>query len=103
VAQRTGIEVRHKKLCASRGGARCNCQATYQASVWSARESTRIRKTFATLADARAWRSETQTGVRRGILRAPAQTTVRDAAESEATALVDAYLTRSRRVTLEHR
>jgi integrase len=81
MAQRTGIEVRHKKACASRSGARCNCQPTYQASVWSARESTRIRKTFATLADARAWRSETQTGVRRGTLRAPAHTSVREAAE----------------------
>jgi integrase len=81
VAQRTGIEVRHKKACASRHGVRCNCQPTYQASVWSARESKRIRKTFPTLAEARAWRSETQTGVRRGTLHAPAHTTVREAAE----------------------
>ncbi len=49
--------------------------------MWSARESTRIRKTFATLAAARAWRSETQTGVRRGTLRAPAHTSVSEAAE----------------------
>jgi integrase len=81
VGQRTGIEVRHKKACASRDGGRCNCQPTYQASVWSARESKRIRKTFPTLAEARAWRAETQTGVRRGTLRAPAHTTVGDAAE----------------------
>jgi integrase len=81
VAQRTGIEVRHKNACASRRGARCNCDPTYQASVWSARESKRIRKTFATLAEARAWRAETQTGVRRGTLRAPAHTTVAEAAE----------------------
>jgi integrase len=81
VAQRTGIEVRHKKACASRRGARCNCDPTYQASVWSARESKRIRKTFATLAEARTWRAETQTGVRRGTLRAPAHTTVGEAAE----------------------
>jgi len=81
MAQLTGIEVRHKKACASRNGGRCNCQPTYQASVWSARESKRIRKTFPTLAEARAWRSETQTGVHRGTLRAPANTTVREAAE----------------------
>jgi len=81
MAQLTGIEVRHKKACASRDGRRCNCQPAYQASVWSARESKRIRKTFATLAEARAWRSETQTGVRRGTLRAPASTTVQGAAE----------------------
>jgi integrase len=81
VGQHTGIEVRHKKACASRGGGRCNCQPAYQASVWSARESKRIRKTFPTLAEARAWRSETQTGVRRGTVRAPANTTVEDAAD----------------------
>jgi integrase len=81
MSQLTGIEVRHKKACASCDGGRCNCQPTYQASVWSARESKRIRKTFPTLAEARAWRSETQTGVRRGTLRAPAHTTVEDAAD----------------------
>jgi integrase len=81
MAQRTGIEVRHRKACESRRGGRCNCDPTYQASVWSARESKRIRKTFATLAEARAWRAETQTGVRRGTLRAPAHTTVAEAAE----------------------
>jgi integrase len=81
VAQRTGIQVRHKKACAYRSGARCNCDPTYQAAVWSARDSKRIRKTFATLAEARAWRAETQTGVRRGTLRAPAHTTVAEAAE----------------------
>ncbi len=81
MAQLTGIEVRHKKACASRDDRRCNCEPTYQASVWSARESKRIRKTFPTLAEARAWRSETQTGVRRGTLRAPANTTVEEAAD----------------------
>ena len=81
MAQLTGIDVRHKKACASRNVSRCNCQPTYQASVWSARESKRIRKTFSTLAEARAWRSETQTGVRRGTLRAPANMTVQEAAE----------------------
>jgi integrase len=81
MAQLTGIEVRHKKACASRDGRRCNCQPTYQASVWSARESKRIRKTFLTLAEARAWRSETQTGVRRGTVRAPANITVQEAGD----------------------
>jgi integrase len=82
MGQHTGIEVRHKKACASKDGRRCNCQPTYQASVWSARESKRVRKTFPTLAEARAWRSETQTGVRRGTVRAPAHTTVCETAEA---------------------
>ena len=87
MGQRTGIEVRHKKACASRNGGRCNCQPTYQASVWSARESKRIRMTFPTLAEARAWRSETQTGVRRGTLRALARTTVQEAADALVTGM----------------
>jgi integrase len=81
MAQLTGIEVRHKKACGSRDGRRCNCEPSYQASVWSARESKRIRKTFPSLAEARAWRSETQTGVRRGTMRAPANMTVQEAAD----------------------
>ncbi len=81
MAQLTGIEVRHKKACTSRDGRRCNCLPAYQASVWSARESKRIRKTFPTLAEARAWRSETQTGVRRGTVRAPANMSVQEATD----------------------
>jgi integrase len=43
-------------------------------------EQKRIRKTFPTLAEARAWRSEAQTAIRRGTLRAPSQVTLREAA-----------------------
>ena len=49
---------------------------------WSARERKRLRKTFATLAAARAWRAEAQTAIRRGTLRAPVATTVREAGEA---------------------
>jgi integrase len=85
VGQLTGIEVRHAQACAAREDGNCNCRPTYQASVWSARESKRLRKTFPTLAAARAWRAETQTAVHRGALRAPVATTVRETGE----ALVD--------------
>jgi integrase len=80
LGQLTGIEVRHAKACASRDGRRCNCRPTYQASVWSARDGKRLRKTFPTLASARAWRAEAQTAIRRGKLRAPADTTLEEAA-----------------------
>ena len=80
VGQLTGIEVRHAKACASRDGGRCNCRPTYQGSVWSPRDEKRLRKTFPTLTAARAWRAEAQTAVRRGAMRAPAATTVREAA-----------------------
>jgi integrase len=81
VGQLTGIEVRHAKACASREGRKCNCRPTYQASVWSAPDGKRLRKTFPTLAAARAWRAEAQTAIRRGKLRAPAATTLREASE----------------------
>jgi integrase len=85
MAQPAGIEVRHRTTCASRSGGKCNCKPAYQASVWSASEQKRLRKTFPTLAAARAWRAEAQTAVRRGTLRAPIATTVREAGD----ALVD--------------
>jgi integrase len=82
VAHHAGIEIRHGKRCRSRSGGACSCRPTYQASVWSAVEQKRIRKTFATLAEARAWRSEAQTAIRRGTLRAPSQMTLRETAEA---------------------
>jgi integrase len=81
MAQLAGIEVRHRTTCAARSGGKCNCKPAYQASVWSAREQKRLRKTFPTLAAARAWRAETQTAIRRGTMRAPVALTVREAGE----------------------
>jgi integrase len=49
--------------------------------VFSPRDHKTIRKTFDTLADARAWRAETQTALRRGTSRAPTRTTLSEAAE----------------------
>jgi integrase len=77
-----GIRVRHGKLCPSRFGDACRCRPTYQASVWSAREGKRIFKTFATLAEAKAWRTEAQVALRRGTMRAGSSGTLRDAAEA---------------------
>ena len=82
MTRHVGILVRHLKACASRSGARCNCRPTYQASVWSAREERRIKKSFATLAEAKAWRADAQSAIRRGTMRAPSQVTLRDAAEA---------------------
>jgi len=82
VASHPGIEVRHLKACASRDGRRCNCRPTYQAHVWSTRDGRRIRKTFATLAEARAWRQEAQVALRRRTMKAPSQLTLREAAEA---------------------
>jgi integrase len=78
----SGIQVRHSKLCPTRGGGACRCKPTYQANVWSAREGKRIFKTFPTLAAAKAWRADTQVALRRGIVRAGASPTLRAAAEA---------------------
>ena len=60
-----GIAVRHKRRCSSAGGGVCSCSASYQAQVWSARDRKPIRRTFGSLAEARAWRQESQVAVRR--------------------------------------
>jgi integrase len=82
MARHAGIEIRHSRLCRSRDGASCNCKPTYQASAWSAPDQKRLKKTFSTLAEAKAWRAEAQTALRRGTMRAPSQLTLRDAAQA---------------------
>jgi integrase len=76
-----GVQVRHARPCASRFGRPCTCRPTFQAQVWSARDRRPIRKTFATLAAAKAWRQDSQVALRRGTLRAPTASTLAEAAE----------------------
>lgn len=77
-----GIRVRHSRSCANSNGGRCNCRPSYEAFVFSARDGKKLRKTFPTLAAARAWRSDTSSALRRGMLRAPTTLTLREAAEA---------------------
>src|SRR5215210_4230529 len=77
-----GVVVRHSRRCASLAGDGCDCRPAYQAQVWSSRDGRTIRKTFATLADARAWRAETKSALSRGVARAPTRTTLNQAAEA---------------------
>jgi integrase len=76
-----GIDTRHAPSCptARDRDARCTCTPSYQAHVWSARDKTRIRKTFRNLAAAKAWRADTLVALRRGTMRAPTATTLRQA------------------------
>ena len=76
-----GIDTRHAVSCPAvrDHNARCRCTPRYQAHVWSARDKARIRKTFRTLAAAKAWRAETVVALRRGTMRAPTATTLREA------------------------
>lgn len=71
--------MRHQSRCAARDGRECNCRATYQAQAYSRRDGKTLRKTFPTLAAAKAWRSEAQTAIRRGTLGGPGDTTIAEA------------------------
>jgi integrase len=72
--------VRHGRSCRSRSDGGCSCRPSYQAQVFSAREQKTIRKTFRELAEARAWRQESQVALRKGLLRSPSQVTLQEAA-----------------------
>ena len=76
-----GVVVRHSRRCAMRTRGACSCTPSYQAQVWSARDQRTIRKTFSTIAAARAWRQESQVALRSGSLRAPAPITLDQAAQ----------------------
>lgn len=79
----TGIRVRHSRSCAKhKNDGRCSCTPAYEAAVYSPRDRRKIRKTFASLAAARAWRDEAATAVRQRKLRAPVSTTLSEAAEA---------------------
>jgi integrase len=78
--QHEGIEPRHQRRCEAKAGKRCSCTPTYQAQVWSPRDQKQVRKTFLTVAEARAWRQESQVALRRGTLRAPSPVTLSEAA-----------------------
>jgi integrase len=56
-------------------------QTSYQAQAWSARDRKPIRKTFATVAEARACRAEAKVALSGGTMRAPTRTTLIQAAE----------------------
>lgn len=90
-----GIEVRHKRACGSRLGRGCSCSPSYQAQVWVPRDGRPIRRSFASLEEARAWRQETQVAVRRLSVRAPSRVTVREAADAWVAA-AEAGLVRTR-------
>ena len=44
MAKNTGIRTRHGRACASRSGRVCNCNPSYEAWVYSARDRRKIRR-----------------------------------------------------------
>lgn len=77
----TGIRPRHARSCpaAADKAASCRCRPAWEASVYSARDGRKLRKTFQTLAEAKAWRHDAASAVRKGELRAKTNTTLRQA------------------------
>ena len=76
-----GVSLRHSSRCQTRTGGACSCRSRYQAQVFSPADRKTLRKTFSSLADARAWRVQAKSELNRGTLRAPTRTTLAEAAE----------------------
>jgi hypothetical protein len=66
----TGIEVRHQRVCPTKHGRRCTCKPTYRAEAFSVIENRRVRKTFQSLAAAKAWRADAQSALKQGTMSA---------------------------------
>jgi integrase len=77
-----GIVTRHARRCVVRDGGRCSCHPHHQAQVYSPREQRTIRKTFATVSEARAWRAQAKAALGRGALGAASRATLAQAAEA---------------------
>lgn len=75
-----GIYRLHARGCRWRVGRRCTCARSYQAAVYDSRADKLLRKHFAELGAARAWREDAANAIRAGTLRAPTRTTVAAAA-----------------------
>jgi integrase len=79
-----GIRVRHSRRCPATvdPDGRCRCKPAYEAWVYSARDGKKLRKSFPTLSAAKGWRSDATSAVRRGTMKAPSPTTLREAADA---------------------
>lgn len=75
----TGITKRHTTGCPGLEGGRCRCNAGWEASVYSARDGKKIRKTFDLEGEAKSWRADQLAGLAKGTVRAPTKLTIRDA------------------------
>src|SRR3954463_11068690 len=76
----TGIRIRHARKCLSATSGRgCNCTPSYEASVFSVKDGRKIRRSFPTQAAAKGWRADAMSALRKGTMRAPSQTTLREA------------------------
>jgi len=79
-----GVRVRHSRSCpaASSREVNCRCSPSYEAWAFSVRDGKKVRKTFPTLAAAKGWRADATSAIRKGAMRAPSSTTLREAADA---------------------
>jgi integrase len=77
-----GIVARHQKHCSTHQAQSCDCRPSYQAQVYAARDRKTLRKTFPTVAAARAWRTHAQAAIQQGHLGIPTKTTLAEAGEA---------------------
>lgn len=73
----TGIIVRHSRACKGRP---CSCKPSYRAGIYDRRSGKKIRKTFRNLSEAKGWRVDAASQLRKGTLSSPAKTTLSEAA-----------------------
>ena len=76
-----GIRVRHSRSCSSRDRGRCDCAPSFEAAAYAKRDGRKVRRTFATITEAKRWRTAMLKLSYDGALRAPAATTLHEAAE----------------------
>jgi hypothetical protein len=67
MARSTGIRARHSRSCpvARDKAATCRCHPSYGAFVYSARDGRKLRRTFSNLSEARGWRHDATSAVRK--------------------------------------
>src|SRR5918995_2821271 len=75
-----GIRLRHSRSCSSRDRGRCDCTPSFEASAYAKRDGKKVRRTFGSLTEAKRWRTAVLKLSQDGALRAPAATTLREAA-----------------------
>ena len=80
----TGIVARHSRTCATQTDkdAACNCKPSYRAEVYDRRSGKKMRRTFRNYDEARAWRHDAASALRKGTLRVPTRTTLREAGDA---------------------
>jgi integrase len=75
-----GLRPRHSSWCRAHSGCRCNCEPSWEASVYLKGERKKLRKTFSSRREALSWRRERLPLVDAGRLRTPSPHTLAEAA-----------------------